>query len=241
MTDPTQNPLSDFLGEHPAPAESSSTEAGPTWEQIRAEQNSLKSQLENAQRLIGEQGRQLGEYRSLLAEKEATASAPSISVSDDDFITSPTQAVEKVLDAKLTTKLSKMESELENLRKEKEAQAFQSKHPNAVQLFSSSEFVQWANRPENQYLAQRASSGDLDAAGSLVTMWEVQHASAGGEKTASPPVTERGTAAPHEGVSNPNKRPISRERYRQALARGERIPPDVMREINEAYKTGNWV
>lgn len=235
MNDQTRNPLSDFTSDVEVQSTESPAATEPTWEEVQSRSKSLEDQLANAQRLIGEQGRQLGEYRSLLSERQEESSSQS-NVSDDDFITKPIDAVNRMLESRL----SKYEDEIRSLRQERAVSEFEQRHPEAREVLSSQEFVSWANRPENHYLAQRAADGDLDAADSLLTMYNTSRPPASDDRAAPPPTTERSSAAPTTSVAKGTK-PISREKYRQAMMRGERIPPEVMAEIHGAYKSGNVI
>jgi hypothetical protein len=200
---------------------------GPTWEQVQAERESLRQQLEHAQRLVGEQGRQLGEYRSMLERKPE----PVVDISDDDFITNPKTATERLLEQKLTSVTSKLQ-EIENQTRIAE---FERKHPEARSVLQNQEFVQWANSGPYAYVATRAAQGDLEAADALLTLYKSQDS---GSQTGLAAVqTERPTG----GFANATRKPISREKYRQALMRGESIPAEVMKELQEAYRNKNFV
>lgn len=230
-------PRNDFLSSLEADQDpvSEPTAEAPTWEQIAAEKDALKQQLDHAQRLVGEQGRQLGEYRSLIAERqEAQASQSQVNLSDDDFITNPMTATERLLEQKL----KKYEEKLQAMENGTRLSDFERRHPEAREVLQSQEFISWANQGPYSYLANRAGQGDLEAADSLLALYKSQEKSSNSDQRAiSAASTERSSAsAPRSG-----RKPISREKYRQMLQSGEKIPADVMRELQEAYRTKNIV
>ena len=226
MTDRLSSLEADHVPEsvrnEPAPAQ-------PTWEQIQAERESLRQQLEHAQRLVGEQGRQLGEYRAMLQQREQPKEPE---LNDDDFITNPKTATEKLLEAKL----SKYEQEIQGIKQQTRIQEFERKHPEARQLLADQEFIRWANSGPHAYVAAQAARGDLEAADALLELYKSQ--GSGVTQSVSAITTERPTGG---SAGSSGRKPISREKYRQALMRGESIPPEVMRELQEAYRNKNFV
>ena len=232
----TRNDILSSLEADHDPVQKEPQAAAPTWEQIQAERDSYKQQLDNAQRLVGEQGRQLGEYRSLLTERqEAQASQSQSDLSDDDFITSPKSATERLLEQKL----KRYEEKLSSFENDSRVSSFKQKHPDAEQLLQSQEFISWANTGPYAYMAGNAARGDLEAADALIRLYKEtkpKETSDRGALAAASTERSSGTAA-----TSSKRKPISREKYRQALMRGEKIPAEVMAELQEAYRNKNFV
>lgn len=141
----------------------------------------------NAESALGRNANELGQYKQLTdrllaldkrqedllkggadpAEIEEEFRAPDIS--STDLLDNPTEAVLKVVDARLT------ESDRKRIRKEEESQLkameeeFATKHPDAGEIAQSEEFTKWvAGSPLRLRAAQAAYNGDYTAGSDLL-------------------------------------------------------------------------
>lgn len=235
MSEIQQDNLSNFIADDTTPVESVSNDVSKTEETWEQKSLKLEKELGASQRMIGEQGRQIGEYRSLVEKMSSTAVAPVQSeLKDEDFISDPKASTEKMLDERL----SAYEEKITQLENQAVTSSFETRHPEARNLLKDQNFVDWANQ-NHAYLANKTSAGDMEAADSLFDAWDKKapEVEADNKTALRAASTERPQAAP--APSTGGKAPISREKYRQALQRGETIPASVMNELMEAYASGN--
>lgn len=133
----------------------------------------------NLEQKLSEQGHKMGELRKnfdeyILLQSQPSEPEPELDpVSVDDLYDNPEAVISDVVERKTKDKLSKLEDELQAVRRERALAEFERNHPKARELAASPDFIDWVQgSPYRLRLAQQADSFDLDAAEELFGLYE---------------------------------------------------------------------
>jgi hypothetical protein len=132
---------------------------------------------QEAEKLAGRQGNEVGELRKLVDDFIVNQSTPKqdtqqVTISDVDFIENPNDSVDKKIDShpavkaarEATNKLSKMEAQ----------QAIFTAHPDAMDIVNDTEFRSWVEKSQARVakLKKADSEFDFNSADDLFTTWK---------------------------------------------------------------------
>ena len=204
---------------------------------------------QNAEKLLGQQGSEVGELRKLVDDhikaqpinNEATDNSQSDE--DVDFFVDPASAVNRaidnhpsILEAKEYTLKAKKETALSQL---------QSSHPDMKEVLSNSKFQEWikASKIRTQLFIQADQAYDYDAANELLTLWKeralVAEQTVAVEKQARKQQLKSANTGSARGTGQTTKNKIYR---RVDLIKLMREDPDryasISDEVFEAYAEG---
>jgi hypothetical protein len=149
----------------------------------------LAKMYQDAQELIGRQGRELGDVRRLadsvikaqLAAKPAAPAAPAADPAADDaaFFAKPGEAIQKAIEnspivKQLREQLGKVEADKQVVRMTSAKTQFDTEHPDAGAIMDSPEFREWVRAsPIRVALLQRADQKyDFVAGNEVFSTWK---------------------------------------------------------------------
>ena len=135
---------------------------------------------QDAERLIGKQGNEVGELRGIVNDILQAQSQPSKSAPEPEpevsFFEDPDRATESKIKKYLEPTqqaLNEVNGKLAEYDKREKVQQLMSRHPDAAEVTQSPEFVQWveaSNARKRMY--QAAANYDTDMAIDLLDLWK---------------------------------------------------------------------
>lgn len=132
---------------------------------------------QEAEKLIGKQGSEVGELRKVVDDfiktqslKEAKKEEPELD--DDVFFTNPNEAVKKAIDNHPSVKEAKQASLA--MRQQEVLNKLATKHPNFMATVQDPSFADWvkSSRVRTELFARAETQFDFDAADELLTTWQ---------------------------------------------------------------------
>lgn len=132
---------------------------------------------QEAEKLIGKQGSEVGELRKVVDDfiktqslKEAKQEEPQLD--EDVFFTNPNEAVKRAIDNHPSVKEAKQASLA--LRQQEVLNKLATKHPNFMDTVQDPSFEEWikSSRVRTELFARAETQFDFDAADELLTTWK---------------------------------------------------------------------
>ena len=136
----------------------------------------IVSMHQEAERLIGRQGSEVGELRKVVddfiktqtAKESKTQEAP---VSDDDFFVEPKSAVNRAIDNHPAIKQAQESAML--MKREQTLAQLKSEFPNVGEIVQSPDFADWikSSKVRTELFARAETQFDYDSAKELLSTW----------------------------------------------------------------------
>lgn len=205
---------------------------------------------QEAERLLGKTGNEVGELRGIvndiLAAQVQSSKAPEPEP-EITFFEDPDRATEykikKALEPTSQT-LNSINSKLESIEKKEKAQALLARHPDAAQVTQSPEFLEWVQKSQARTrMYQAASNYDTDMANDLLDLWKERQetrstATASAQANRSKSVKQASTGSGKAGTAVSRKPILSRD----AIVELKRRDPDkymaMLPQLKQAYIEG---
>lgn len=137
-----------------------------------------------SQSTIGRMANDLGTQRQLSdrllnlkresdLQSNGGVAAPKVQVNSSELLDNPTEAIERIVTARLDEATKKTQAELDALRTQREAEAFMSRHPDFQDVGKDPDFQSFVQAtPLRQRAAVAASRGDWASADELMTEYK---------------------------------------------------------------------
>ena len=130
---------------------------------------------QEAERLIGRQGSEVGELRKLVDDfikaQTATKQQPQNDVEEEDFFANPERAVAKAIENH--PKIKEAEQASLQMKQAETISRLRDKHPDFMDIASSGSFQEWvASSKVRTQLFASANAYDFDAADELLSIWK---------------------------------------------------------------------
>ena len=238
-------PVQDIPEESPAVVEDEPAEDTPVSKYEGKSHEEMVAILEERERMIGQQGNELGNLRQTFDAMAKTQSVPAEPepepVEEADFFVDPQKAV----DQRITNHpvLKQAQEMAQKLGYAQGVATLQQRHPDLKEVVSSSEFGEWINSSPSrvrrfQYADQ---SGDVEEADDLISTWKQLNRTIATAKAAEKTAQKKAVRAASVSGSRGNADAASSKRiYRRAdIRKLMKSDPDryqaLQPEIMEAY------
>jgi hypothetical protein len=136
----------------------------------------IVSMHQEAERLIGRQGSEVGELRKVVDDFIKTQTAKEsktqeASVSDDDFFVEPKSAVNRAIDNHPAIKQAQESAML--MKREQTLAQLKSEFPNVGEVVQSPDFAEWikSSKVRTELFARAETQYDYDSAKELLSTW----------------------------------------------------------------------
>lgn len=204
---------------------------------------------QEAERLVGRQGAELGELRRLTDDvikrsfstqpSPATTPTTTPEVDELDFITNPTEAISKLVEQH--PKIREMEAQREVERRQSNLAQLESKHPDYRELVGDEKFQEWVtgSKVRTVLFAKANADYDFDAANELFETYKALHPKA--DTTTTPPKQSTGQTLPRGRTTsadtgfNSSKKVWSRAEIIRLHQTDPRRYEELQPEIMQAY------
>lgn len=219
---------------------------------------------QNAESELGRRGNELGQYKSLTdqllslkraddlrkggAEEEEIEDIKLPKVSSTDLLDNPADVIGNLVKEALNQERQRTRKQADKKAEEDLSSEFASKHPDAVEVANSPEFIEWVNKSPSRALAgYNAAQGDLRAGDALLTEWKELRKETPTEdpKPQSDPLKEaRKASTESAGANNTPDKPTGKIYRRLDLIRLKLedpeayADPEFQRQIMLAYAQG---
>lgn len=201
---------------------------------------------QEAERLIGRQGSEVGELRKIVdnfIRTQATKQTTQEEINEDDFFADPKTAVAKAIENH--PKIKQAEFAALEMTKAKALQTLQTKHPDFGNVVTDAAFQNWINasKVRSELFARADKQYDVDAADELISTWKERQGSAkqtvAAEKQARSQAIKSATTAVTGGSDEAPSKKIYR---RMDIIKLMQTDPDrydsMSDEIMLAYREG---
>lgn len=136
----------------------------------------IVSMHQEAEKLIGRQGSEVGELRKVVDDFIKTQTAKEskneeATLSDDEFFVEPKNAVKKAIDNHPAIKEAQQAALL--MKREQTLSQIKSEFPNVEQIVSAPEFADWikSSKVRTELFARAETQYDYDSAKELISTW----------------------------------------------------------------------
>lgn len=206
---------------------------------------------QDAERLIGKQGNEVGELRrivdDLVSNAQAQSSTPAPQETETDFFTDPKEATRQTVESVLQNnpELQGIKQELDLSRKERSARDLLARHPDAAQISQDPKFGEWVAKSQVRMQMFEDSHRHYDSAkaAELFDLWKerkqvAEETAANAQAQRQESVAQASTGSGKSSSESRGKPTLSRDR----LIELKRTNPDryyaQIEEIKLAYKEG---
>lgn len=207
---------------------------------------------QDAERLIGKQGNEVGELRSIVNDiLQAQNSQPSQSAPEPEpevsWFEDPDKATEYKVKKALepTSKaLEEVNKKLADREKQDKLQALLQRHPDAGQVTQQQDFLDWVGKSQaRQRMYQAAANYDTDMANDLLDLWKErsqtqQAATNSAKQKRNDSIRQASTGSGKSGESVRGKPTLSRD----AIVELKRKDPEkymrMLPQLKQAYMEG---
>jgi hypothetical protein len=207
---------------------------------------------QDAERLIGKQGNEVGELRKiaddlLKATQAAQPSEPAPQEPETDFFADPKEATRRTIKSELDNDpdFQGIKQELAQARRERSAQALLARHPDAGQISQDPKFGEWVSKSKvrMKMFEDAHVNFDSELASELFDLWkdrkEVADKTAESAKAQRQESVTRASTGSGKSSSETRGKPIlSRERLIDLRINNPDRYYAQMEMIKEAYKEG---
>lgn len=149
----------------------------------------LRRMYADSQRMIGEQGRELGELRRradqfiqmqiAAAQSNRAPAQPRKPLEDSDFFAAPSEATKRQIAEHpelqtIRAETARAQAAVEGFRRQQAKAEFERLHPDSAEIIASPEFRQWVGASQiRQSMFQRANANyDFASANELFSVWK---------------------------------------------------------------------
>lgn len=203
---------------------------------------------QEAERLIGRQGSEVGELRKVFdeyikAQTPKKEQPQSEDIAEDDYYSDPKTAVFKAIENH--PKVKQAEMAVNEMNRSKALQTLQSKHPDFGDIVQDPSFQQWvgASKVRSELLIRADKAFDIDAADELFSTWKDRRQAASATVSAEKQARSKSIKSASTAVGSGSDEAPSAKIYRRAdIIRMMQTDPDrydsMQDEIMSAYREG---
>jgi hypothetical protein len=206
---------------------------------------------QEAEKLIGRQGSEVGELRKVVDDfiktqtaKESKVNEPT--VSDDDFFVEPKTAVNRAIDNHPAIKQAQEQALL--MKREQTLAQLRSEFPNVQDIVQSSDFADWikSSKVRTELFARAETQFDYDSAKELLSTWNEKQSITKKVAETSKVDREQQLKAADIGSNNGTTESVAKKKYRRSdIIKLMQTDPDrydaMSNEIMAAYREGRVI
>ena len=210
----------------------------------------IVSMHQEAEKLIGRQGSEVGELRKVVDDFIKTQTSKETkteeaTVNDDDFFVEPKQAVNKAIDNHPAIKEAQQAAL--QMKKAETLSRLESEFPNVVDIVKDPSFVDWikSSKVRTELLVRAENNFDYDSAKELLSTWTERQSITKKVAETSKVDREQQLKAADIG-SNGTTETVSKKKYRRSdIIKLMQTDPDrydaMSNEIMAAYREGRVI
>lgn len=206
---------------------------------------------QEAEKLIGRQGSEVGELRKVVDDfiktqtaKESKVNEPT--VSDDDFFVEPNAAVKRAIDTHPAIKQAQEQALL--MKREQTLSQLRSEFPNVQDIVQSPDFADWikSSKVRTELFARAETQFDYDSAKELLSTWNEKQSITKKVAETSKVDREQQLKAADIGTNNGTTESVAKKKYRRSdIIKLMQTDPDrydaMSSEIMAAYREGRVI
>jgi len=206
---------------------------------------------QEAEKLIGRQGSEVGELRKVVDDfiktqtaKESKVNEPTIS--DDDFFVEPKTAVNKAIDNHPAIKQAQEQALM--MKREQTLAQLRSEFPNVQDVVQSPDFADWikSSKVRTELFARAETQFDYDSAKELLSTWNDRQNITKKVAETSKVDREQQLKAADIGTNNGTSETVAKKKYRRSdIIKLMQTDPDrydaMSNEIMAAYREGRVI
>jgi hypothetical protein len=206
---------------------------------------------QEAEKLIGRQGSEVGELRKVVDDfiktqtaKESKVNEPT--VSDDDFFVEPKTAVNRAIDNHPAIKQAQEQALM--MKREQTLAQLKSEFPNVQDIVQSPDFAEWikSSRVRTELFARAETQFDYDSAKELLSTWNEKQSITKKVAETSKVDRDQQLKAADIGSSNGTSETVGKKKYRRSdIIKLMQTDPDrydaMSSEIMTAYREGRVI
>lgn len=206
---------------------------------------------QEAEKLIGRQGSEVGELRKVVDDfiKTQTAKDSQVNeptVSDDDFFVEPNAAVKKAIDSHPAIKQAQDQALM--MKREQTLSQLKSEFPNVQDIVQSPDFADWikSSRVRTELFARAETQFDYDSAKELLSTWNEKQSITKKVAETSKVDRDQQLKAADIGTNNGTTESVAKKKYRRSdIIKLMQTDPDrydaMSNEIMAAYREGRVI
>lgn len=206
---------------------------------------------QEAEKLIGRQGSEVGELRKVVDDfiKTQTAKESKVNettVSDDDFFVEPKTAVNRAIDNHPAIKQAQEQALM--MKREQTLAQLKSEFPNVQDVVQSPEFAEWikSSRVRTELFARAETQFDYDSAKELLSTWNEKQSITKKVAETSKVDRDQQLKAADVGTANGTSETVGKKKYRRSdIIKLMQTDPDrydaMSNEIMAAYREGRVI
>lgn len=201
---------------------------------------------QEAEKLIGRQGSEVGELRKVVDDFIKTQTAKESkeneeTISNEDFFVEPKTAVNKAIDSHPAIKQAQEQALL--MKREQTRTQLLNEFPNVQEIVQSPDFAEWirSSRVRTELFARAETQFDYDSAKELLSTWNEKQAITKKVTETSKVDRDQQIKAADIGTSNGTSETVSKKKYRRSdIIKLMQTDPDrydaMSQEIMAAYR-----
>lgn len=206
---------------------------------------------QEAEKLIGRQGSEVGELRKVVDDFIKTQTAKESkeneeTLSNEDFFVEPTVAVKKAIDSHPAIKLAQEQTML--MKRDQTLNQIKSEFPNVQDIVQSPDFIEWikGSRVRTELFARAETQYDYDSAKELLSTWNERQSITKKVAETSKVDREQQLKAADIGTNNGTTETVGKKKYRRSdIIKLMQTDPDrydaMSSEIMAAYREGRVI
>lgn len=207
---------------------------------------------QEAEKLIGKQGSEVGELRKVVDDFIKTQSSKDLKTKEEetqidelDFFSDPKSTIEKAIENHPSVKEAKLAAK--EMKRVETIARIEKEFPNVAEIVGDPQFAEWvkASKIRTELLLKAEHEFDFDAAKELISTWKDKQEIS--RKTAETSKADRDLQLKAADVGvNSSSEPVSKKKYRRSdiikLMQTDRDRYEAMQdEIMAAYSEGRVV
>lgn len=206
---------------------------------------------QEAEKLIGRQGSEVGELRKVVDDfiktqtaKESKVNEPT--VSDDDFFVEPKTAVNRAIDNHPAIKQAQEQALM--MKREQTLAQLKSEFPNVQDIVQSPDFADWikSSRVRTELFARAETQFDYDSAKELLSTWNEKQSITKKVAETSKVDRDQQLKAADIGTNSGTSETVAKKKYRRSdIIKLMQSDPDrydaMSQEIMTAYREGRVI
>ena len=206
---------------------------------------------QDAEKLIGRQGGEVGELRKIVdqyIQTQLTTQAPQNQAQEEDvdFFVDPDRAVQKAIENHPSIKQAQMYTE--EARKAASLSLLKNKHPDMAEILQDNSFGEWvkASKIRTQLFLLADQKYDADAADELFSLWKDRQQTVQNTATVEKAARKEALKAANTGNAQGSAEGRSKKKFRRAdIIKLMQSDPDryeaLQPEIMQAYAEGRVI
>lgn len=206
---------------------------------------------QEAEKLIGRQGSEVGELRKVVDDFIKTQTAKESQVneqteSDDDFFVEPKTAVKRAIDNHPAIKQAQEQALL--MKREQTLAQLKSEFPNVQDVVQSPEFADWikSSKVRTELFARAETQFDYDSAKELLSNWNEKQSITKKVAETSKVDRDQQLKAADIGTNSGTSESVAKKKYRRSdIIKLMQSDPDrydaMSQEIMAAYREGRVI